>query len=99
MDLTTFFGLVIGIGGILLGNTIEGGHLTALVQGASAVIVLLGTVGATVVSSSSTDLKLGLQLLLRAFREDSNRASQKALRDLIEMARTVKKEDSILAIS
>ena len=31
MDATTLLGLIIGIGGILLGNIIEGGHVASLV--------------------------------------------------------------------
>lgn len=97
MDLTTVFGLIIGLGGILLGNVIEGGHIGSLMQGASAVIVLLGTAGAVMVSSRKEDLALGFKMLGRAFEEDSDRESEKALRDLMDCARLVKKE-TILAL-
>jgi chemotaxis protein MotA len=97
MDLTTVFGILIGIGGILLGNWIEDGHASALVQGASFVIVMAGTAGAVIVSSRRDDLKLGIRMLGKAFQEDSERESEQVLRSLMDCARLAKKE-SLLAL-
>lgn len=97
MDLTTLFGIVIGIGGILLGNMVEGGHFGALVQGASFVIVLTGTMGAVLVSSRRDDLKLGFRMLGKAFQEDTERENESILRSLMDCARIAKK-DSLLAL-
>lgn len=97
MDLTTVFGIVIGIGGILLGNAIEGGHTGPLMQFASAVIVLTGTAGAVLISSRKDDLVLGFRLLGKAFQEDSERESERILRSLMDCARLAKKE-SLLAL-
>ena len=46
MDKLSFFGLLIGIGGILGGQWIEGGEVTILFQGAAFLIVCGGTMGA-----------------------------------------------------
>lgn len=97
MDLTTLFGIVIGIGGILLGNLAEGGHTGALIQGASFVIVLAGTAGAVLVSSRRDDLKLGFRLVGKAFQEDTERENESILRSLMDCARLAKKE-SLLAL-
>lgn len=97
MDLTTIFGLVIGIGGILLGNVIEGGHVSSLMQFASGVIVLLGTMGAVMVSSRKDDLQLGLRMVRRVFSEDSEREAEKLMREVMDHARIAKK-DGILAL-
>src|SRR5690606_31367514 len=50
MDKASVIGLGLGIGAILLGNTLEGGHLSALLQPTAAIIVVGGTIGATLVS-------------------------------------------------
>lgn len=97
MDLTTVFGILIGLGGILLGNLIEGGHTGALIQFASFVIVLTGTAGAVMVSSRRDDLKLGFRLVAKAFEEDSERDNEKLLRSLMDSARLAKK-DGLLAL-
>ncbi len=92
MDLATILGLVIGIGGILLGNMIEGGHTASLVQGAAAMIVLTGTAGAVMVSSKSRDIELGIQLLKKAFLKDDMTEAKKVYAELIECAKLAKKE-------
>lgn len=97
MDFTTVLGLIIGIGGILFGNMIEGGHMGALIQGAAAIIVFLGTVGAVLVSTRAHDLKLGLSLVRKAFVEDSDRELERLLQQILECSRIVKKE-SLLAL-
>lgn len=48
MDLGSIIGLVMGIGLILVGNSMEGGHLSSLMQGTAAMIVVGGTIGACV---------------------------------------------------
>ena len=92
MDLATILGLVVGIGGILLGNMIEGGHTASLVQGAAAMIVLSGTAGAVMVSSKSRDIELGFQLLKKAFLKDDMTEAKKIYAELIECAKLAKKE-------
>ena len=42
----SILGIVIGIGAILLGNLLEGGHISSLIQPTAALIVGGGTVGA-----------------------------------------------------
>jgi chemotaxis protein MotA len=49
--ITAILGLIIGLAAILLGNTLEGGHLEALVQPTAALIVFGGTMGATLLST------------------------------------------------
>lgn len=50
MDLASVIGLVLGLVAILVGNAIEGGHIGALLQPTAALIVLGGTIGATMLS-------------------------------------------------
>lgn len=53
MDRLVIAGLVLGLGALLGTQVLEGGHAAALLQGPAAVIVGLGTLGATLLSSTS----------------------------------------------
>lgn len=50
LDLSTPLGLVVALGLILLGNSIEGGHVSAIFQPTAAMIVFGGTIGAVLVT-------------------------------------------------
>lgn len=51
MDPLSLAGVVVGIGAILLGQYLEGGHLASLVNGPAMLIVFGGTLGAVMVQS------------------------------------------------
>lgn len=97
MDITTVLGIIVGVGGILFGNAIEGGHIGSLIQGAAFLIILLGTMGAVLVSSGARDIGLAFRLLKKAFQNESEAESEKLLKDILEYARFVKRE-SLLAL-
>lgn len=52
MDITTIGGLILGVGAILVSFIMEGGHLSAIVQPPAMLIVIGGTLGASVVTTS-----------------------------------------------
>ena len=56
-DVTTLAGLVIGVGLVLVGHGLEHGRLGSLLQGAAALIVFGGTLGAVLVSFSFQEVK------------------------------------------
>jgi chemotaxis protein MotA len=94
MDKATWTGLLIGFGGILLANTIDGGQFGSLLQGTAALIVLAGTFGAVLVANSSKDIKKGFALAAHAFdHKDSD--IQYKINELVDYARTVRKENLI----
>lgn len=97
MDVITLVGLFVAFGGIIGGMLIEGGHLSSIMQGTAAFIVLGGTVGATLVGTTREDLKMGLKLLRLAFKEDKVDEQDTVLKELIEAAQLARKE-SILAL-
>ena len=97
MELTALLGLLLGIGGILLGNSIEGGHLASLAQLAAAVIVLCGTFGAVLVSSRKKDIRLAYSLFKVAMRGPSIKKSEQTFGELLEYGLIARKE-SLLAI-
>lgn len=97
MEIMTLLGLLLGIGGILLGNLMEGGHLSSLVQIPAAIIVLSGTFGAVAVSSRREDFILGFRLLKKAFQKSDEKYSQKILTEILECSRLARRE-TILSI-
>jgi chemotaxis protein MotA len=92
MDKATWTGLLIGFGGIILANTIDGGEFGSLVQGTAAMIVLTGTFGAVLVSNSSSDVKKGFKLAADAFDDKDSQIHFK-INELVDYARTVRKEN------
>lgn len=50
MDKATLIGLILGIGAVLGGQALEGGHIGSIIQMTAAIIVLGGTFGAVFVS-------------------------------------------------
>jgi chemotaxis protein MotA len=70
-DFTTVAGLLLGVGGILLGQRLEGGNPSQIFGVSAAVIVLGGTIGAVLVSTPFATLKRALGRLKDVFLEAS----------------------------
>jgi chemotaxis protein MotA len=64
MEIMTVLGLLVAIGGVLGGQILEGGHPGALVQGTAFLIVIVGSLGATMVATPLSDFISGM----RAFK-------------------------------
>jgi chemotaxis protein MotA len=96
MDRSTFFGLLIGIGGILAGNFFEGGHIASLMQGTAFLIVIAGTIGAVLISNRSSDIRLGYHLFLQAFKEQKLDYAL-PISEIVDCSRLAKRE-TILAV-
>jgi len=62
MDIISLLGLILGIGAILGGQYLEGGHLASLFQPTALAIVLCGTLGAVMLQSTIPVFKRGLQM-------------------------------------
>jgi chemotaxis protein MotA len=96
MDLPSILGLVIGIGCIVGGQLLEGGHPMSLMEVSAAIIVVGGTVGAVMVSFPGKDLKRGLGLAKLAF--NSKKQNLGALtKQIVEMA-SLARRDGVLAL-
>lgn len=57
MDLATLIGLLIGLGGLIGGFLLEGGHGSMLIVETAAIIVFGGTFGAVIISFTSDELR------------------------------------------
>jgi chemotaxis protein MotA len=96
MDLTTLGGIVLAIACILGGQALEGGHAGSLVQATAAIIVLGGTVGATMVAFPRGDFLRGLKLTKQVLTEKkSDRVD--LIAQLLQFA-TVARRDGVLAL-
>lgn len=93
----TWVGLLVGIGGILLANVIEGGHTAALIQGGAAFVVFGGTFGAMMVSNRADDLKRGLRMVRIAFTREDDTFKKTVAKQIVEAAQLARRE-SILAL-
>jgi chemotaxis protein MotA len=97
MQITTVLGLIVGIGGIILGNMLEGGSTGSLIQVTAAMIVFGGTFGAVVVSNRSEDLRLGLNFLRHAFGGSETAERAGIAKEIVATAQLARKE-SLLSL-
>ena len=67
MEILTVLGLVVAFVGVIGGQILEGGHPSALVQGTAFLIVIIGSLGATMVATPMADMKLAVGGLKDAF--------------------------------
>ena len=89
-------GLLLGFGLIILGQLMEGGELSQLVQHTAALIVFGGTLGATLLSSSIEDFSGAIRGLLRVFLTNAP-DYEPLIKEIVEMA-TIARKDGLLAL-
>lgn len=63
MDKLSLFGILLGLGAIIGGQIIEGGHVSSLIQPAAFVIVVGGTFGAVLLQSAVSTFVAGMQMV------------------------------------
>jgi chemotaxis protein MotA len=68
MDILSLLGILIGFAAIIGGNFLEGGHVGALINGPAIVIVLGGTLGATLLQFPPTIFRHALKILVWIFK-------------------------------
>lgn len=62
MDWSSIIGILIAVGGIIVGQLLEGGHIGSLIQLAAFMIVFVGTVGAVLLQSGFPVFWRGVKL-------------------------------------
>lgn len=97
MQITSVVGLIVGLGGILLGNFIEGGHVGSLLQGAAAFVVFGGTFGAVMVANRLEDIQTGVRLLTKVFFTSNAQLKNQVAAQIVDSAQLARRE-SILAL-
>jgi chemotaxis protein MotA len=96
MDLATILGLVVGLGMILGGNAIEGGKLGQIAQPTAAMIVLGGTIGATMIQFPLATFIRAVKSVASVFKQPASHAS-KLIDEIVSYATTARK-DGIVAL-
>lgn len=72
MDWASLIGLCLGLLGVLVGQGLEGGHLSSLLQPAAFAIVVIGTMGAVLLQSGMRNFTRGIRMLAWIFRTPPN---------------------------
>ncbi len=67
MDIFSVIGLVLAFIGVIGGMVLEGGHPTALLQVTAFMIVIIGSLGATMVATLPSDVPFAIKSLKRIF--------------------------------
>ena len=96
MDKTTAPGVLMGIGLILLGQKIEGGHVGSLLQLAAALIVIGGALGATAVATPFHEVMGSLKAFKTAMA-DKKSDIPVLMTQLVELA-TIARRAGVLAL-
>ncbi len=96
MDKTTIPGILFGIGMILLGQKLEGGHAGSLIQATAFIIVVGGTTGAVLVSYPLGEVISSIKGVKLALQEKPN-DTVFLIGQLVELA-TIARRDGVLAL-
>ncbi len=68
MDILSVIGIIIGVGAILLGQYLDGGHVTTLLNGPALIIVLGGSLGAIMLQSPLVVFLHAMKLISWVFK-------------------------------
>ena len=92
MDFSLIIGIVIGLGAILLGYTIEEGKLAALLLLSPFLIVIGGTIGATIASFSLKDILNALKAVKFSFSKKSKGNPNLIIEKISELSELTRRE-------
>ena len=96
MDLGTIIGIVMAIAAILGGQALEGGHASSLMQLTAGIIILGGTLGATMVSFPMNELKRAASLAKLGFGNQHHDV-RATVKEIVELA-AIARRDGVLAL-
>ncbi len=96
MDFGTIGGLVFAIGMILVGQAIEGGHVSSILQLTAAMIVFGGTIGAVMVSFPIKEFIRGIKMGAGTLTQRKSDLQQ-ILDQIVDLA-GVARRDGVLAL-
>jgi len=96
LDIASLIGLSSGLGFVLLGNHLEGGHVSAIIQPTAALIVFGGTLGAVLVSFPMSQFFAAVKALGQLFGND-DRDPQALIDEIAEQAK-IARRDGLLAL-
>lgn len=92
MDISTLIGLIVAFGSLIGGYIMENGAVASLLSVSSLMIVVGGTVGATILSCGLHDLIAAIQSLMNSFFTKNAPDPEKLIKKLSEMADLCRRE-------
>lgn len=96
MDPGIFIGIAVALGCVLLGNALEGGHMSSLLGGPAALIVIGGTIGAVIVQFPLATCRDALKAAGALFKPKTHEPA-KILEEIVDFAQRARK-DGILSL-
>lgn len=96
MDLASIIGTFLGISCVVGGQVLEGGHLTQIMQGTAALIVVGGTLGAMFLSFTVEDIKKAFSLLPFIYKK-LDLDVRPTIDEIVRIA-TIARKEGILAV-
>jgi chemotaxis protein MotA len=91
MDILSIAGVILAFGAILLGQYLEGGHLSSLLNGPAILIVGGGTLGAAMLQSSMSSFMRAIRMTVWLVRPPALDAAT-ALERIVEWCQVARKE-------
>jgi chemotaxis protein MotA len=91
MDFLSILGLVLGAAAIVVGQYLEGGHLSSLLNGPAILIVLGGTIGAVMLQSPFSTFVRGIRMLVWTFFPPTIH-NQDAINKIVSWSNIARKE-------
>jgi chemotaxis protein MotA len=91
VDFTTIIGIMLGVCCILLGQTLEGGHVSSIVQLTAALIVVGGTLGAVITQFPIAELIRGIRQSRYIFITDDVKP-EALIAKIVQLARKSRRE-------
>jgi chemotaxis protein MotA len=96
LDVGSLLGIAVGLGAVLVGNALEGGHISALVQPTALLIVAGGTLGATLLGFPLPVFIQAVKALREVFSDD-RRDAQAIIDEIVGYGQKARR-DGIIAI-
>ncbi len=91
MDILSILGVIVGFGGIIGGNILEGGHIGALLNLPAIIIVASGTFGAVMLQTSMPTFVRGLKMAVWVFMPPSSQIAE-GITKIIGWSQVARKE-------
>ena len=96
MDLASIIGTVLGVGSVVGGQLLEGGHIGQIMQGTAALIVVGGTMGAMFLSFPTQDIVKAFSLIPSIYK-NVDMDVRPAIEEIIRIA-TIARKEGVLAV-
>jgi chemotaxis protein MotA len=94
VDKSSFMGLILGVGGIVLGLLLEGGKLSQILQPTAAIIVFGGTLGAVLLQYPMAVIASAFRRLIQVFFERKLNPQQ-LVRQLVSFANKARRNGMV----